>query len=68
MPRPPSAAAASRAGARCSDEPHRQQTFAAYLHRPSSHEIADLRLGKKTDELHAQAEKPHKQIDGCASC
>jgi len=39
------------------------KTFAAYLHRASAHEIADLRLGKKADELYAQAEKLHRQLD-----
>jgi c-di-AMP phosphodiesterase-like protein len=44
------------------------KTFAAYLHSAGSQEIADLRLGKKTDELYAHAEKLHKQIDRYASC
>jgi ParB/RepB/Spo0J family partition protein len=39
------------------------KVFAAYLHSTSAHEIADLRLGKKTDALYAQAEKLHKQLD-----
>jgi hypothetical protein len=39
------------------------EVFAAYLHSASSHEIAALRLGKKTDELYARAEKLHKQLD-----
>ena len=39
------------------------KTFAAYLHTASANEIADLRLGKKTDELYAHAEKLHKQVD-----
>ena len=39
------------------------KVFAAYLHGASAHEIAELRLGKKTDALYAQAEKLHKQLD-----
>jgi hypothetical protein len=39
------------------------KVFAAYLHSASTHEIADLRLGKKTEELYADAEKLHKQLD-----
>jgi hypothetical protein len=39
------------------------KVFAAYLHSASSHEIADLRLGKKTEQLYAQAEKLHRQLD-----
>ena len=39
------------------------KTFAAYLHTAGAHEIAELRLGKKADELYAHAEKLHKQID-----
>jgi hypothetical protein len=39
------------------------KVFAAYLHSASSHEIAELRLGKKTEQLYAEAEKLHKQID-----
>jgi ParB/RepB/Spo0J family partition protein len=37
--------------------------FAAYLHSASAHEIAELRLGKKTEQLYEQTEKLHKQID-----
>ena len=37
--------------------------FAAYLHCASAHEIADLRLGKKTEQLYEQAEKLHRQVD-----
>jgi hypothetical protein len=37
--------------------------FAAYLHSASAHEIAELRLGKKTEELYADADKLHKQLD-----
>ena len=39
------------------------KVFAAYLHSASSHEIADLRLGKKTEQLYEHAEKLHKQLD-----
>jgi hypothetical protein len=39
------------------------KAFAAYLHSVSPHEIADLRLGKKTEQLYAQAEKHHRQLD-----
>jgi hypothetical protein len=39
------------------------KVFAAYLHRASAHEIAELRLGKKTEQLYQQAEKLHKQVD-----
>jgi hypothetical protein len=39
------------------------KVFAAYLHSASAHEIADLRLGKKTEQLYEQAEKLHKQVD-----
>jgi ParB/RepB/Spo0J family partition protein len=39
------------------------KVFAAYLHSASAHEIAELRLGKKTEQLYAQAERLHKQID-----
>jgi hypothetical protein len=39
------------------------KVFAAYLHIAGAHEIAELRLGKKTDALYAQAEKLHKQLD-----
>jgi ParB/RepB/Spo0J family partition protein len=37
--------------------------FAAYLHSVSAHEVAELRLGKKTERLYADAEKLHKQLD-----
>ena len=37
--------------------------FAAYLHSAGSREIAELRLGKKTEQLYEQAEKLHKQLD-----
>jgi ParB/RepB/Spo0J family partition protein len=39
------------------------KVFAAYLTTVSANEIADLRLGKKTDQLYAEAEKLHKQLD-----
>ena len=39
------------------------KVFAAYLHSVSAHEIADLRLGKKTEQLYAEAEKLHRQLD-----
>ena len=40
-----------------------KKVFAAYLHSASAHEIAELRLGKKTEQLYAEAEKLHKQLD-----
>src|SRR3954447_11622931 len=33
------------------------KVFAAYLHAASSHEIAELRLGKKTQQLYAEADQ-----------
>jgi hypothetical protein len=39
------------------------KVFAAYLHSASAREIAELRLGKKTEQLYADAEKLHKQLD-----
>jgi hypothetical protein len=39
------------------------KVFAAYLHSAGSHEIAELRLGKKTEQLYADAAELHKQID-----
>ncbi|MGH2948750.1 MAG: ParB/RepB/Spo0J family partition protein [Solirubrobacteraceae bacterium] len=42
------------------------KTFAAYLDSASSHAIADLRLGKKTETLYAEAEELHRQLDGYA--
>jgi hypothetical protein len=39
------------------------KTFAAYLDSASSHAIAELRLGKKTETLYADAEKLHRQLD-----
>jgi hypothetical protein len=40
-----------------------RKVFAAYLTTVSATEIAELRLGKKTDTLYAEAEKLHKQLD-----
>src|SRR3954468_1300734 len=39
------------------------KVFAAYLHSATVHEIAELRLGKKTEQLYADAETLHKQLD-----
>ena len=39
------------------------KVFAAYLNTLSSHEITELRLGKKTDTAYARAEALHRQID-----
>lgn len=39
------------------------KVFAAYLQSASSREIAELRLGKKAEQLYEQAEKLHKQLD-----
>lgn len=39
------------------------KVFAAYLHSAGSHEIAELRLGKKAKQLYADATKLHKQLD-----
>jgi len=39
------------------------KVFAAYLHSAGAHAIAELRLGKKTEQLYADAEKLHKQLD-----
>jgi ParB/RepB/Spo0J family partition protein len=40
-----------------------RKVFAAYLSTVSANVIAELRLGKKTDQLYAEAEKLHKQLD-----
>jgi short subunit dehydrogenase-like uncharacterized protein len=40
-----------------------EKTFAAYLDSASSHAIAELRLGKKAEQLYAAAEKLHRQLD-----
>src|ERR671923_2976405 len=37
--------------------------FAAHLHTAGAHEIDDLRLGKKTEQLYAEAEQLHRQLD-----
>jgi ParB/RepB/Spo0J family partition protein len=37
--------------------------FAAYLHSAGAREIAELRLGKKTEQLYTDAEKLHRQLD-----
>jgi hypothetical protein len=39
------------------------EVFAAYLHSASAHEINELRLGKKTEQLYTDAEKLRKQLD-----
>jgi ParB/RepB/Spo0J family partition protein len=39
------------------------KVFAAYLHTTSAQEIAELRLGKKTEQLYGEAEKLHRQLD-----
>jgi multidrug resistance efflux pump len=39
------------------------KVFAAYLHSAGAHEIAELRLGKKTEQLYENAEKLHSQLD-----
>lgn len=40
-----------------------RKVFAAYLSTVNANVIAELRLGKKTDQLYAEAEKLHKQLD-----
>jgi ParB/RepB/Spo0J family partition protein len=40
-----------------------RKVFAAYLHSASAHEIGELRPGKKTEQLYADAEKLHRQLD-----
>ena len=40
-----------------------RKVFAAYLQSASSHEIAELRLGKQTEQLYSEAEKLHRQLD-----
>jgi ParB/RepB/Spo0J family partition protein len=44
------------------------KTFAAHMAQFGSHEIADLRLGKKTEELLDEASKLHNQIDRYSYC
>src|SRR5215207_4319012 len=39
------------------------KVFAAYLHAASTHEITELRLGKKTEQLYAEAEQLHRRLD-----
>ena len=39
------------------------KVFAAHMSQVDSREIAELPLGKKTEELYAEGEKLHKQID-----
>ena len=39
------------------------KVFAAYLHSTTAQEIVELRLGKKTEQLYAQAERLHNQRD-----
>jgi hypothetical protein len=43
------------------------KTFAAHVHSASLHEIADLRLGKKTDELYGYVEKLHNRSTATAA-
>src|SRR5207247_5565384 len=40
-----------------------RKVFAAYLHSVSAHDLAELRLGKKSEQLYGDAEKLHKQLD-----
>src|SRR5215217_5901068 len=37
--------------------------FAAHLHTAGAHEIAGLRLGKKTEQLYAECKRLHRQLD-----
>src|SRR5215210_263785 len=37
--------------------------FAAHLQSASGHEIAGLRLGKKAEQLYAECERLHRQLD-----
>ena len=39
------------------------KVFSAHLSQVGSREIAELRLGKKTEDLYVEAEKFHRQID-----
>ena len=39
------------------------KVFAAYLQCASAHEIGELRLGKKIEQIYADAEKLHRQLD-----
>src|ERR1019366_4177281 len=38
------------------------KAFVTYMNQASAHEISELRLGKKTEELYVEAEKLQKQI------
>lgn len=42
------------------------KTFGAYLNQAGAQEISELRLGKKTEALYAEAEKLHKQVSSYA--
>jgi ParB/RepB/Spo0J family partition protein len=44
----------------------RSSVFATHLSQATSHDISGLRLGKKTENLYAEAEKLHKQLDAYA--
>jgi hypothetical protein len=39
------------------------KVFAAYLHQLPHHAVEELRLGKKTEQLLAEAEKLHRQVN-----
>ena len=39
------------------------KVFAAYLHSAGAREVAELRLGKKAEQLYADAEKLQRQLD-----
>jgi hypothetical protein len=39
------------------------KAFAGYLHSAGAREIAELRLGKKAEQLYADAEKLHRRLD-----
>ena len=56
---------ASRAGCSTprSPTPATTAVFAAHLQSASGHEIAELRLGKKTEQLYAECERLHRQLD-----
>jgi hypothetical protein len=41
--------------------------FAAQLQTASGHEIAELRLGKKAEQLYAECERLHRQLDRTAT-
>ncbi len=44
----------------------RSKVFAAYLSQMPHHAVAELRLGKKTEQLMTEAEKLHKQVSAYA--